>query len=436
MSHLPFAITRSFAILMVIVWGGIAGDIAAQRMRAFDLMRRRMVETQLKGRGIRDRRVLRAMSKVPRHLFVPRNQREFAYRDAALPIGHGQTITSPYVVAYMTEQLDPQPTDKVLEIGTGSGYQASVLSRIVDQVYSIEIVEPLGNRAARVIRQLRYDNVHTKIGDGYQGWPEHAPFDKVIVTCSPEKVPPALVDQLREGGRLIVPLGERFQQSLYLFRKNNGALEKERLEATFFVPMTGQAEQLRTQKGNPGWPEIVNGGFEQKSEGGEPKGWFYVRQAKVTPEPSAPEGEHVLLLSNRVLGKKCHAVQAFGVDGRKLKAVEISVWVRAPHMNEAARKDVLPRIEISFYDENRSTIENAVMGPWARHRSWLEQTLEIPVPAGTRLGTVAIGMFGARGQVMIDQLRIRGIGKSSDPPDQYVEPASGNPESRQGSVKE
>lgn len=434
MSYLPFTITHFSAILMLFFWGGIARDIVAQPMTAFDLMRRGMVETQLKGRGIRDRRVLRAMSAVPRHLFVPQDQREFAYRDAALPIGHGQTITSPYVVAYMTEQLDPQATDKVLEIGTGSGYQASILSQLAGQVYSIEIVEPLGQRAARVMRQLRYDNVRAKIGDGYQGWPEHAPFDKIIVTCSPEKVPPALVNQLREGGRLVVPLGERFQQSLYLFRKTNGTLEKERLEATFFVPMMGQAEQLRSEKGNPGWPEIVNGSFEQTLESGEPKGWFYVRQATVTDEPSAPDGEQVLLLRNRVAGNTCHAVQAFGIDGRKLKAIEVSAWVRPRHVNGAARQDALPRIEISFYDQNRGTIKNVLVGPWGRHPSWIEQAVTIPVPARARLGTVAIGMFGATGQVMVDQLRIHAIGKASSPPGKPFERVSGNPETGSGSV--
>lgn len=427
MSYLPLAVVRSSAILMLVLWGAIAGDVVAQRITAFDLSRRGMVETQLRERGIRNRRVLRAMSNVPRHLFVPRSEREFAYRDAALPIGHGQTITSPYVVAYMTEQLDPQPTDKVLEIGTGSGYQAAVLGQIVARVYSIEIVEPLGKRAARTIRKLRYDNVHTRIGDGYQGWPEHAPFDKIIVTCSPEKVPPALVNQLREGGRLVVPLGERFQQSLYLFRKENGELQKEQLEATFFVPMTGQAEQLRSQQENPGWPEIVNGGFEQKLESGEPKGWFYVRQAKVVPEPSAPEGEHVLLLSNRVAGKKCHAIQAFGVDGRTLKTIEVSARVWARHVNAAVRKDMLPRIEISFYDQNRSTIRNMVVGPWGRQPLWLEQAATIPVPPAARLGTLTIGMFGATGEVMIDQVRIRGSGDSSSRSGKHLQHAPGNP---------
>ena len=160
----------------------------------------------------------------------------------SLPIGESQTISAPFVVAYMTEQLDPQPTDKVLEIGTGSGYQAAILSPLVKEVYSIEIVESLGQKAARTLKRLKYTNVKTKIGDGYQGWPEHAPFDKIIVTCSPEKVPQPLVDQLKEGGRMVVPVGERYTQELYLLRKKDGKLEQEVLVPTMFVPMTGKAE--------------------------------------------------------------------------------------------------------------------------------------------------------------------------------------------------
>ncbi len=165
------------------------------------------------------------MRDTPRHEFVPRDQQKNAYFDMSLPIGDEQTISGPFVVAYMTEQLDPQPADKVLEIGTGSGYQAAVLSPLVKDVYTIEIVEPLGKRAEPTLKRLKYDNVHVKIGDGYQGWPEHAPFDKIIVTCSPEKVPQPLVDELKEGGRMIVPVGERYRAdavSLHQERRQAG----------------------------------------------------------------------------------------------------------------------------------------------------------------------------------------------------------------------
>ena len=201
--------------------------------------RARMVEHEVVAAGVKDARVCDAIRATPRHEFVAASMRRYAYFDIAIPIGEGQTISSPFTVAYMTEQLQPKPTDKVLEIGTGSGYQAAVLSGLVSKVYSIEIVEPLGKRAAQTLRRLGYKNVETKIGDGYQGWAEHAPFDKIIVTCSPENVPKPLVEQLKEGGRLVVPLGKRYQQTLYLFKKVKGVLQAEPLQPTFFVPMMG-----------------------------------------------------------------------------------------------------------------------------------------------------------------------------------------------------
>lgn len=405
-------ILRAFVSLLLVLSNLICSSAPGQPPPVFKLARQQMVRTEVTGRGIQNPRVVRAMGVVPRHLFVPRAQRKFAYFDAALPLGHGQTITSPYVVAFMTEQLDPQPTDRVLEIGTGSGYQAAVLSRIVAEVYSIEIVAPLGKQAARTIKRLHYENVHVKIGDGYQGWPEHAPFDKIIVTCSPEDVPPALVRQLREGGRMIVPLGKRYQQSLYRFHKVNGQLKKEQLEATFFVPMTGQAEKLRSQKKNAGWPEIVNGGFEQKTTDGQPTGWFYVRRVEVKRDASAPEGQHVLVLANNVAGKSCHAIQAFGADGRLLKSIEVSVHVRTQRLLGAGTPSSLPHVEISFYDQNRGTIETRRMGPWKDHMPWTCHTDEIPVPDQARLATVVVGMFGATGQAMVDNLSIRGNKKS------------------------
>jgi protein-L-isoaspartate(D-aspartate) O-methyltransferase len=158
----------------------------------------------------------------------------------ALPIGHSQTISPPFVVAYMTERLNPQPTDKVLEIGTGSGYQAAVLSPLVRDVYTIEIVEPLARKATKLLKRLHYDNVHVRAGDGYQGWPETAPFDAIIVTCAPERVPQPLVDQLREGGRMIIPVGRIEDQDLYLLQKKRGQVERRAVLPVRFVPMTGQ----------------------------------------------------------------------------------------------------------------------------------------------------------------------------------------------------
>lgn len=206
--------------------------------------RMRMVKRHLEERGIRDERVLEAFRDVPRHRFVPEESRRLAYEDESIPIGEGQTITATYDVAFMTEALQPKPTDRVFEVGTGSGYQAAILGRLVKDVYSVEIHKSLGERAARVLKELKYDNVHTRVGDGYLGWPEAAPFDAVIVTCAPEKVPQPLVDQLKEGGRLLIPLGERYNQAVYYFTKKDGKLDAgKRLRPTLFVPMTGRAQR-------------------------------------------------------------------------------------------------------------------------------------------------------------------------------------------------
>lgn len=206
--------------------------------------RNRMVERHLVERGIKDPRVLDAFRTVPRHLFLPPSTQRLAYDDESIPIGQGQTITPPFDVAMMTEALSPKPTERVYEVGTGSGYQAAILSRVVKEVYSVEIHEPLGKRAAEVLKTLGYSNVQTRIGDGYVGWPDAAPFDAVIVTCAPEKVPAPLVAQLKEGGRMVIPLGDRFNQIVYLKVKRGGKLEDVReLRPTLFVPMTGRAQR-------------------------------------------------------------------------------------------------------------------------------------------------------------------------------------------------
>jgi protein-L-isoaspartate(D-aspartate) O-methyltransferase len=206
--------------------------------------RRRMVTEQLApGRDIRDPAVLRVMGTVPRHEFVPAGEHAHAYEDRPLPIGHGQTISQPYIVAFMTEQLASKPTDRVLEIGTGSGYQAAVLSMLVREVYTIEIVEPLARNAEATLRRLRYTNVHVRTGDGYRGWPEAAPFDAVIVTCAPDHVPQPLVEQLRDGGRMIIPVGEPGAQSLMLLEKRGAEVVRTAVLPVRFVPMTGEAEK-------------------------------------------------------------------------------------------------------------------------------------------------------------------------------------------------
>lgn len=209
----------------------------------FTEARKAMVRDQIAARGVHDARVLEALGSVPRHEFVPEESRNLAYADRPLPIGHGQTISQPYIVAFMTAQLAPKATDRVLEIGTGSGYQAAVLARLVAEVFSIEIVEPLAQRAGADLRRLGFENVKVKSGDGFQGWPEHAPFDAIIVTCAPDHVPEPLVQQLKEGGRMIIPVGERISQDLYLLEKRAGKIERRAVLPVRFVPMTGEAEK-------------------------------------------------------------------------------------------------------------------------------------------------------------------------------------------------
>jgi protein-L-isoaspartate(D-aspartate) O-methyltransferase len=211
----------------------------------YGAMRQRMVDDDLRGRGIRDARVLKVMGEVPRHLFVDKRQRDQAYADHPLPIGEGQTISQPYVVALMTEALKLKPTDRVLEIGTGSGYQAAVLAGIVKEVYTIEIRKALADSAATRLRELGYRNVAVKYADGYFGWPEHAPFDAIIITASANHIPPPLIKQLKEGGNLIIPLGSTvFYQTLTLVtKKMGGKLSVEQLGPVAFVPMTGEAQE-------------------------------------------------------------------------------------------------------------------------------------------------------------------------------------------------
>lgn len=204
-----------------------------------------MVEEQLcgPGRDLRDLRVLEAMRRVPRHSFVPPDRLAEAYDDHPIPIGYGQTISQPYIVGFMTEQLALKPTDRVLEIGTGSGYQAAVLSLLVTQVHTIEIVEPLALQAQQNLRRLGYTNVTVRAGDGYAGWPEHAPFDAIIVTCAPERIPEPLIQQLKPGGRMVIPVGEFGDQNLYLLEKRGEILDRRAVLPVRFVPMTGKAAE-------------------------------------------------------------------------------------------------------------------------------------------------------------------------------------------------
>jgi len=200
--------------------------------------REAMVELQIRARGVKDSRVLAAMRRVERHRFVPTHLQSFAHEDRPLPIGHGQTISQPYIVAYMTEALELKPTDRVLEIGTGSGYQAAILAEIAKEVYSIEIVEPLAHEAARRLKDLGYKKIRLRIGNGYEGWPDASPFDAIILTAAPAAVPQALQEQLADGGRLVAPVGTSAQE-LVRIRRTGSNFAEERLLPVRFVPMVG-----------------------------------------------------------------------------------------------------------------------------------------------------------------------------------------------------
>lgn len=245
--------TRSFAAGVCILAAVIAASalwraassaetpVAAISDEEFARRRHELVDTAI-APVIADTTVVAAMRKVPRHLFVPAELRADAYANEPLPIGHEQTISQPFIVALMTQLCRTTSKSRVLEIGTGSGYQAAVLAEVAGEVYSIEIVEPLGKRAAKDLKDAGYDRIHLRIGDGYLGWPEAAPFDAILVTCAPENVPTPLQEQLAEGGRLVIPVGEEGDQDLVVVEKKNGALVKKEIVPVRFVPMTGKAE--------------------------------------------------------------------------------------------------------------------------------------------------------------------------------------------------
>ena len=213
--------------------------ISIMHLQDYSTERHRMVYEQIEQRGVKDQQILEAMRTVPRHAFVPEMYQYKAYDDYPLPIGYGQTISQPYIVAYMTEKLHLQKHHRVLEIGTGSGYQAAVLSLLADSVFTVEIVEPLGEQARERLQQMQYHNVKVKIGDGYQGWGEYAPYDAIIVTAAPETVPSPLIDQLKENGLMIIPIGsEHTIQQLLLLEKRNGKMSRKHLLTVRFVPFT------------------------------------------------------------------------------------------------------------------------------------------------------------------------------------------------------
>jgi protein-L-isoaspartate(D-aspartate) O-methyltransferase len=344
------------------------------------------------------------MRSTPRHEFVLGKWKSQAYFDAALPIGESQTISPPYVVAYMTEKLEPQPSDRVLEIGTGSGYQAAVLSPLVKEVYTIEIVDRLAERAAQRLKRLKYNNVHVRSGDGYAGWPEAAPFDKIIVTCSPEAIPKPLVDQLAEGGTMIIPVGERYQQNLYRVTKHAGDLVNEPLQATLFVPMTGEAEGQREVLPDPMNPKIVNGDFEEVfGKNKWPVGWHYLRNLRTKEDEG---GNRYVSFSNSTPGKPTRALQGIALDGRTVPAVRLSARVRATNLKPNPADGQFPAIVLTFYDQRRAVLENHILGPWQATFNWRAEVRDFRVPPTCREAIVRLGLLGGLGKLDVDDVRL------------------------------
>ncbi|QDT14334.1 protein-L-isoaspartate(D-aspartate) O-methyltransferase [Alienimonas californiensis] len=388
-----------------------------------------MVERALVAEGVTDERVLNALRTVPRHEFVRSVDHRRAYADAALPIGHGQTISPPFIVGYMTETLDVEPGMKVLEIGTGSGYQAAVLAAMGADVSSIEIVKPLGRDAGRRLKELGYENVRVKVGDGYLGWPEHAPFDRIIVTCSPESVPRPLVEQLAEGGKLLVPLGERFQQTFHLFTKRGGELANEQLVPTFFVPMTGESEERREVQPDGLRPRVANASFELDENGdGRADGWHYQRQTLLMPDArdgesgarvasdselgglktdggEAPDGQRYLRIAARDPDRLAQILQGLPVDGRRVGAVGLAMRVRGDALLPPAAGGPPAGAAIYFYDSVRRELPGGFIGPFAGTFDWDERGRRILVPPDAREMIVRVAVKGS-GTLDVDALSL------------------------------
>lgn len=378
----------------------------------YDALAEQLVKEVLVPGGITDERVLSAIRNTPRHEFVTANLRDQAYQDRALPIGASQTISSPYIVAVMTQELDTAAAHKVLEIGTGSGYQAAVLSPLVDKVYSIEIVPELGQQAKRVLATLGYSNVFTKVGDGFKGWEEHAPFDRIIVTCSPEDVPQPLVDQLADGGMMVIPVGERYQQMLVLMRKKDGKLEKEALRPTLFVPMTGAAEEQRKVQADPSNPKLVNGDFEEEPlESGHMPGWYYQRGLtwKQSNDSQLISGQHYVEFDNDTRGRPTNLLQGVALDGREVRRIRVSAAIKLEDVRPGLEANELPGVTVRFFDERRALLGTHWLGMNRGTRAWKAESRVFRVPTDAREAIVSIGLFGATGKAAFDNIQLEAI---------------------------
>ena len=391
-------------ILLADARSGFAQGSQKQR---FKEARHQMVQVAVKDAGVTNERVLESMRETPREMFIPNDLWGSAYLDAALPIGNEQTISSPFIVAYMTESLDPQPGDRVLEIGTGSGYQAAILSPLVKDVYSIEIVRPLGEKTKKVLKRLKYDNVHVKVGDGFKGWPSKAPFDKIILTCSPEVVPEPLKEQLAEGGVMVIPMGERHQQNLMLYTKVDGELVANALRPTLFVPMTGAAEENRDVLPDPENPKILNGDFEEDlPENGFVNGWYYQRSLELVDDDLSPGGKRHIRFEANQAGQKAHLMQGFAISGEAIAKIKLRASIKCENVLAGRFAEDLPTVTITFYDDHRNPLGTGFIGPFRGTRDWVNRDNDIRVPEKTREAIIRVGLFGATGSASFDNILI------------------------------
>ncbi len=403
---------RSFFLQLVILILPISNSLRAQPgpfrgdpEEQFRILREQLIENVLIPGGITDQRVLASVKQTLRHKFVPKAHVKKSYQDIAIPIGESQTISSPFIVSLMTQFLEPQPTDKVLEIGTGSGYQAAILSPLVKEVYTIEIVEELGKRTMELLQDLQYTNVHCLIGDGFKGWPEYAPFDKIIVTCSPEKVPQPLQDQLREGGIMIIPVGERYQQMLCRMRKVNGKLEQESLQPTLFVPMTGQAEKNREVPPDPANPKLLNISFEEDLiKNFHVPGWYYQFGCAVVDDSQAPDGKRVVEFRSDDGSQPSMLLQGLAIDGRSVKRIRLGAWIKIQDVKLGADRTRSPSVAIQYFDDKRQLIGYNYVGGLKGTTTWKKHEDEFKVPPATREAIVSVGLFGAEGMARFDNV--------------------------------
>jgi protein-L-isoaspartate(D-aspartate) O-methyltransferase len=408
------SIVRNVAVGMILLTATNGADgqgLRGQPLPTDDQLRKArnyLVDDVLRPAGIENPRVLEAVRRTQRHLLIPEPLWWQAYEDSALPIGEQQTISSPFIVAMMTQSLDPQPDDRVLEIGTGSGFQAAVLAAIVDHVYTIEIVEPLGKRAEELLDEMDYSNISVRIGDGFAGWEEHAPFDKIIVTCSPESVPQPLIDQLEEGGLMVIPVGERYQQTLMLMKKVDGKIQEQALQPTLFVPMTGAAESARQVLPDGSKPALINPDFEDTSHAGGDgsiTGWYYGRQAEQSDDRPG-EGASMVRFRNDVPGRDSHLMQGLPLDGRKVRKVKLAAKIRVDDVKAGTNKNDVPVVALTFYDSQRREVGSNFLGPFRGTHDWKRESDIFRVPADAREAIVRIGLFGATGTADFDAIEL------------------------------